>query len=61
MLSKTLCVQNSTMKLKNWILKTLVSLLKPRRANQSAQKRFLVLSTTGLGDERYGAHRLFAH
>ena len=48
------------MKLKNWILKGIVSLLKPRRPNPSTQKRFLVLSTTGLGDTLWGTPALRA-
>ena len=38
------------MNLKNKLIQVLVSLLKPKSPNQGEEKRFLILSTTGLGD-----------
>ncbi len=38
------------MKLKNQLIQTLVHALKPKLVNASVEKRFLILSTTGLGD-----------
>ena len=38
------------MKLKNQLIQTLVHALKPKSVNVSEEKRFLILSTTGLGD-----------
>jgi ADP-heptose:LPS heptosyltransferase len=38
------------MKFKNRVIKTLVKALKPKNPNLGEEKRFLILSTTGLGD-----------
>lgn len=42
------------MNFKNRIIQSIVKLLKPKRNNLREQKRFLILSTTGLGDTLWG-------
>ncbi len=42
------------MNFKNLLIKLLVWSLKPRLANAAEEKRFLILSTTGLGDTLWG-------
>jgi ADP-heptose:LPS heptosyltransferase len=42
------------LKLKNKLIKTLVRALRPSSLNLGEEKRFLVLSTTGLGDTLWG-------
>ncbi len=42
------------MKLKNQLIKTVVAALKPKTLNQPDERRFLILSTTGLGDTLWG-------
>ena len=39
---------------KNRLIKNLVSMLKPKSLNLGEEKRFLILSTTGLGDTLWG-------
>ncbi len=40
--------------MKNQLIKSLVKAFKPKRLNLGAEKRFLILSTTGLGDSLWG-------
>ena len=48
------------MHIKNHLIKAAVSLLKPHTPNSGEEKRFLILSTTGLGDTLWGTPALRA-